>query len=153
MARTTSGSDHGQPRSPRSLRRGRPPPRTRAVKVADRFHWVLNLSQAVERELAVNRRQLRIASPSAPGLPPSPTTEEVKSQSKPIQERLARARLDAHGKTGDPVDIGNAVALFCSEQAGWITGQLIAVDGGARWMDAALPLEIQHAVPQATPIQ
>ena len=58
-----------------------------AVQVADRFHLVLNLTQAVERELAVNRRQLRIASPSAPALPPSPTTEEVKSQSKQIRVR------------------------------------------------------------------
>ena len=57
------------------------------------------------------------------------------------------------GRLGTPVDIGNAVALLCSEQAGWITGQLIAVDGGAGLMDAALPLEIQHAVPQASPIQ
>ena len=58
-----------------------------AVQVADRFHLILNLTQAVERELAVNRRQLRIASPSAPALPPSQTTEEVKSQSNPIGVR------------------------------------------------------------------
>jgi transposase len=60
-----------------------------AVQVADRFHLVLNLTQAVERELAVNRRQLRIASSSAPALPPSPTTEEVKSRSKPIRSHPA----------------------------------------------------------------
>jgi transposase len=58
-----------------------------AVQVADRFHLVLNLTQAVERELAVNRRQLRIASSSASALPPSPTTEEVKSRSEPIRVR------------------------------------------------------------------
>jgi NAD(P)-dependent dehydrogenase (short-subunit alcohol dehydrogenase family) len=52
------------------------------------------------------------------------------------------------GRLGTPADIGNAVALLCLEQAGWITGQLIAVDGGAGLMDAALPLEIQQAVPQ-----
>jgi transposase len=58
-----------------------------AVQVADRFHLVLNLTQAVERGLAVNRRQLRIASPSAPALPLSPTTEEVKSQTKQTRVR------------------------------------------------------------------
>lgn len=50
------------------------------------------------------------------------------------------------GRLGTPADIGNAVALLCSEEAGWITGQLIAVDGGSSLMDAALPLEIQQAV-------
>ncbi len=34
-------------------------------------------------------------------------------------------------RLGTPADIGNAVTLFCSKEAGWITGQLIAVDGGA----------------------
>jgi NAD(P)-dependent dehydrogenase (short-subunit alcohol dehydrogenase family) len=53
------------------------------------------------------------------------------------------------GRLGTPADIGNAVTLLCSEEAGWITGQLIAVDGGASLMDAALPLEIQQAVRKA----
>ena len=57
------------------------------------------------------------------------------------------------GRLGTPADIGNAVALLCSEEAGWITGQLIAVDGGAGLMDAALPLEIQQAVPQSAATQ
>lgn len=47
------------------------------------------------------------------------------------------------GRLGTPADIGNAVALICSEEAGWITGQLIDVDGGASLMDAHLPLEFQ----------
>lgn len=49
-------------------------------------------------------------------------------------------------RLGTPADIGNAVALLCSEEAGWITGQTIAVDGGSSLMDAALPLEIQQAI-------
>jgi len=48
------------------------------------------------------------------------------------------------GRLGTPADIGNAVALLCSEEAGWITGQVIAVDGGSSLMDAGLPLEIQR---------
>jgi len=48
------------------------------------------------------------------------------------------------GRLGTPADIGNAVALLCSEDAGWITGQVIAVDGGSSLMDPGLPLEIQR---------
>ncbi len=47
------------------------------------------------------------------------------------------------GRLGTPADIGNAVAMICSEEAAWITGQLIDVDGGASLVDAHLPLEFQ----------
>ena len=46
-------------------------------------------------------------------------------------------------RLGTPEDIGNVVALICSEEAGWITGQLIEADGGASLVDAHLPLEFQ----------
>lgn len=49
------------------------------------------------------------------------------------------------GRLGTPADIGNAVALLCSEEANWITGQVIAVDGGMSLMDAGLPLDLQRA--------
>jgi len=47
------------------------------------------------------------------------------------------------GRLGTPADIANAVALLCSQEAAWITGQLIDVDGGASLVDAHLPLEFQ----------
>src|SRR5262249_7327676 len=47
------------------------------------------------------------------------------------------------GRLGTPADIGNAVALLCSEEAGWITGQSIGVDGGASLMIPVAPLAIQ----------
>ena len=53
------------------------------------------------------------------------------------------------GRLGKPSDIGNAVALICSEEAGWITGQLIEVDGGASLVDGHLPLEFQGIAKQA----
>jgi len=48
------------------------------------------------------------------------------------------------GRLGTPADMGNAVALLASEEAGWITGQVIAVDGGASLMNPDFPLEIQR---------
>ncbi len=47
-------------------------------------------------------------------------------------------------RLGTPADIGNAVALLCAKEAGWITGQVIAAAGGASLMEPALPLAIQQ---------
>jgi NAD(P)-dependent dehydrogenase (short-subunit alcohol dehydrogenase family) len=47
------------------------------------------------------------------------------------------------GRLGTPADVGNVVALLCSEEAGWITGQVIFADGGASLMNPEVPPEIQ----------
>lgn len=47
------------------------------------------------------------------------------------------------GRLGTPADIGNVVALLCSEEAGWITGQTIYADGGASLVSGGLPPAIQ----------
>lgn len=47
------------------------------------------------------------------------------------------------GRLGTPADVGNIVALFCSEEAGWMTGQVIYADGGASLMSSQVPPEIQ----------
>ena len=47
------------------------------------------------------------------------------------------------GRLGTPADIGNVVVLFCSEQASWITGQVINADGGSSLMNPEIPPEIQ----------
>ena len=47
------------------------------------------------------------------------------------------------GRMGTTEDIGNAVAMLCTPEASWLTGQAIAVDGGASLMNADFPLEIQ----------
>ena len=47
------------------------------------------------------------------------------------------------GRLGTPADIGNVVALLCSEKAAWVTGQVIYADGGASLMNPEVPPEIQ----------
>jgi NAD(P)-dependent dehydrogenase (short-subunit alcohol dehydrogenase family) len=34
------------------------------------------------------------------------------------------------GRIGEPEDIANAVAFFAAPESGWITAQVLAVDGG-----------------------
>jgi NAD(P)-dependent dehydrogenase (short-subunit alcohol dehydrogenase family) len=46
-------------------------------------------------------------------------------------------------RLGTPEDIGNVAMLLCSEQADWITGQVIYADGGASLMNPEVPPEIQ----------
>src|SRR5437667_7753347 len=48
------------------------------------------------------------------------------------------------GRLGTPDDIGNAVRLLCMDEASFITGQTIHVDGGASIMDTVFPLDIQR---------
>jgi len=47
------------------------------------------------------------------------------------------------GRLGTPADVGDVVALFCTKEAGWITGQVIYADGGASLMNPEVPPEIQ----------
>ena len=46
-------------------------------------------------------------------------------------------------RLGLPADVGNAVVLLCTDQASFITGQLLYVDGGASAMEPVFPLAIQ----------
>jgi NAD(P)-dependent dehydrogenase (short-subunit alcohol dehydrogenase family) len=50
--------------------------------------------------------------------------ETVRDRDKGIG---AKAML---GRIGEPDDIANAVAFFASPDTGWVTGQILAVDGG-----------------------
>lgn len=47
------------------------------------------------------------------------------------------------GRLGTPADIGNAVSLLCMDEASFITGQTIHVDGGGSIMDTVFPAAIQ----------
>ena len=46
-------------------------------------------------------------------------------------------------RLGTPRDIANVTALLCSDDANWITGQILYADGGASLMNPEVPPEIQ----------
>jgi len=48
------------------------------------------------------------------------------------------------GRLGTPEDVGNATMILSLQEAGFITGQILHVDGGASIMDTVFPLEIQR---------
>jgi meso-butanediol dehydrogenase/(S,S)-butanediol dehydrogenase/diacetyl reductase len=58
-------------------------------------------------------------------------------QTNPEQARRGLLGLHPVGRTGEPQDIGGAVAFLASDDAAFITGQVLVVDGGRT---AKLPL-------------
>ncbi len=68
--------------------------------------------------------------------------------STPLQESIGqvdgetRARLNLLGRMGSAWDIGHAVAFLCSDEAAYITGVTLPVDGGAT---VAMPASVHRA--------
>ncbi len=47
-----------------------------------------------------------------------------------LQRAQKIGALAMMGRVGEPEDIANAVVFFASPESGWVTGQVLAVDGG-----------------------
>jgi NAD(P)-dependent dehydrogenase (short-subunit alcohol dehydrogenase family) len=61
-----------------------------------------------------------------PGMIASPIQQSVGTASPEIQKRL-----NALGRMGSVWDIANAVGFLCTDEASYITGHILPVDGGA----------------------
>lgn len=62
-----------------------------------------------------------------PGLIETPGTATTFKDKKLLEQTLATIPL---GRAGKPEDIANLVAFLASDEAGYITGQAIVIDGG-----------------------
>ena len=80
----------------------------------------------------------------SPGLTDDSVFNGLPSQVQDIGRAWHASGWTPMGRMGTPADIGNAVALLCSPDSAWITGQTIYADGGASLVDTLMPLEIQH---------
>jgi NAD(P)-dependent dehydrogenase (short-subunit alcohol dehydrogenase family) len=71
----------------------------------------------------------------------SPGFVEVDSAVNPVTAEYAEAvSTNPLGRRGQPSDIAQAVVWLASDAAGWVTGSIVRVDGGASAGTTVLPL-------------
>lgn len=63
----------------------------------------------------------------------NPTTERQWRSYGPDGQRELISGI-ATRRLGDPADIANGVQFFASPRSGWVTGQVIAIDGGSAFL-------------------
>lgn len=83
---------------------------------------LIGFTKALAREVA--SRQITVNA-VAPGFIPTALTKELSAD---LKEMILKAT--PLGRMGKPEEIASAVAFLASEEAAYITGQVLAVDGG-----------------------
>jgi NAD(P)-dependent dehydrogenase (short-subunit alcohol dehydrogenase family) len=87
---------------------------------------VIGLTKAFARELARSGITANTIPPTIVDTPMARKSEAV-GDVPPVE---TMAKMVPLGRAGTPEDIADACSFLCSEQAGYITGQLIGVNGG-----------------------
>jgi 3-oxoacyl-[acyl-carrier protein] reductase len=83
---------------------------------------LIGLTKAVAKELASRHITVNAV---APGFIDTAMTEALGEKAREgLTSRIPLGRL------GKPEDVAHAVLFLCSEEAGYVTGQVLAVDGG-----------------------
>jgi 3-oxoacyl-[acyl-carrier protein] reductase len=83
---------------------------------------LIGFTRALAREVAPRNITVNAV---APGFVPTTLTETL-----PADLKEASLKAIPLGRWGTPEDVAHAVAFLASDQAGYITGQVLSVDGG-----------------------
>jgi 3-oxoacyl-[acyl-carrier protein] reductase len=87
---------------------------------------LIGFTKALAREVA--SRQITVNA-VAPGFVPTALTVDLPDELKDYMLKLTPL-----GRMGNPEEIAYAVAFFASDEAAYITGQVLSVDGGMMMM-------------------
>lgn len=83
---------------------------------------IIGLTKALAREFASRNITVNAV---APGFVPTALTQDL-----PVELKEGMLKLTPLGRMGTPQEIAYAVAFLASDEASYITGQVLAVDGG-----------------------
>ena len=104
---------------------------TVAVGIGMPFHSSIAMAKgAIEgltKSLAAEYAPLIRVNCIAPSLVNSPLAEKFVSSPEKIESMQKRNPMQ---KVGDPIDVANAVIFLLGNESGWVSGQIMAVDGG-----------------------
>lgn len=81
----------------------------------------------------------------SPGLTDDSVLNSLPSEAFDMIEDRAESGWVPMGRMTTPKDVGNVVSLLCSEEAGFLTGQVIYADGGAQLALPDLPWPLQQS--------
>jgi 3-oxoacyl-[acyl-carrier protein] reductase len=87
---------------------------------------LLGFTKALAREVASRKVTVNAV---APGFIPTVLTNDLPEE---LKEWILK--MTPVGRMGEPEEVAYAVAFFASEQAAYITGQVLSVDGGMMMM-------------------
>jgi NAD(P)-dependent dehydrogenase (short-subunit alcohol dehydrogenase family) len=95
---------------------------------------VIALVKSLAQEVGKSGVTLNIVSPGATNTELR-QEREARMRAEMGEEKYARRmqsvlRVYPTGRLGEPQDIASAIAFLASEQASWITGQILSVNGG-----------------------
>jgi 3-oxoacyl-[acyl-carrier protein] reductase len=85
---------------------------------------------AVEQITRILAKELGARGITVNAVSPGPTDTELFGQGKTEEEKRRFGQMAALGRLGQPEDIADAVAVLCSDDARWITGQNVRANGG-----------------------
>jgi 3-oxoacyl-[acyl-carrier protein] reductase len=87
---------------------------------------LIGFSKALAREVASRGITVNVV---APGFVPTALTHDL-----PVELKDTMMKMIPLGRWGEPEEIAQAVAFFASDEASYITGQVLSVDGGMMMM-------------------
>jgi 2-hydroxycyclohexanecarboxyl-CoA dehydrogenase len=89
---------------------------------------IISFSKTLARELARNKINVNVV---CPGPTTTPLVEDMMIESSFAKKVLSgMERIIPLGRMGMPEDLGHAVAFLATEEASFITGQVLSVSGG-----------------------